>query len=818
MDTQDKERGPLDSLAEVLKDERKDDIEARESAGFDRIWAKCEDNYSGVDEMNLAEALYRPRYTKPMDVNGPLLLDDTAAKKNKYRSTAFLRQTARYVDAGKAKVVEVVLPAKDKSYEIKATPIPTLVLAKENLEPMQFPAGHPAAGQPMLRDPKPEELAPPNPADPLLPPTPDPTQPPSQMPGVPVTPKDLATEKEETAEKKAKKAEKQIEDWFVEGKYRKKMRRVIFSMAKLGVGILKAPTPEMRKSTAVQKEPVTDDQGQPVTDAQGQPTFRVLIERLEEVKPGFQVISPWDFYPDKDCGDDIHNGSHVWERARLSERKLKALKDLPGYIPKAIEQVVEEGPEKTKQGKPKDQHKKDGRYELWHRTGTISKDQAEAFNSVINTGKDDILALPIDKDQLSVTITMVNDTLIRCVKHTLETGDFNYHAIPWQERDESWIGIGVAEQLFMPQALIVATLRSMINNAGNSSGPQIVINRSIISAHDGEDAITPWKLWEMQEAAAVDDIRKAFGIFPIPSEIKNLMELAEFAMRLAEESTSIPLITQGQSGDTTPDTLGGMQLQNNNANQLLRDVANHVDDYGTEPIVTQFHEHMLLDPDVDQDCKGDHQIDAHGSIVLVERYIQNQFIASLGAVVKDPAFGINPKKWVKELMMANYYDPTKIQYTEAEQQKLASVPPPEDPKIAVAKIQAQVGMQKTQMELTGDAQSQQADNAAAMQLEMLKYANQHRITIEEIKAKLSSDVMKLRVQQQLSMAEHREQRTDRAAEGQQQEADRQHAGLEKAKDRAADGYERHQDRAAAQVLTPPTEPAGRAPNGEAFQK
>lgn len=790
------EKPALQLLAETLKEERDDDVKAREQAGFDKLWAKCEDNYAGVDEMNLHESLLRLRYTKPMSADGGLILDDTAQKTLKHRATAFLRMTSRYVDAARAKIREITLPADDKAYKLKPTPMPELAGLKENLEPLTF-----ANGQPMLRDPKLDELAPPNPANPLLPPAPPPGMPsPSQLPGVPLTGKDMAEEKEALAQKKADQAEKQISDWFTEGKFRRQMGRVLFHMAKLGVGILKAPTPEVRISTAVHRQPLPNGKE------------AITIERLEEVKPGFQVVSPWDFYPDKNCGDDIHAGSHIWERSRLSERKLKALKSLPGYIPEAIDEVIDQGPGKIKLSRPKDQQKQDDRYELWHRIGMISKEQATAFNAAMNTtvqkgDKTIDLSLPTDQDQLFVTVTMVNDTLIRCVKHTLESGKFNYHAIPWQERDDSWVGIGVAEQLFMPQALITATLRSVINNAGNSSGPQIVMRRNLVNPSDGVHEVTPWKIWEMLETAAIDDVRKVFAIVPIPSEVTNLMQLAEFAMRLAEESTNIPLVTQGLSGETTPETLGATQLQNNNANQLLRDVANHIDDYGTEPMVTQFYEHLLLDPDVDDACKGDFQIDAHGSVVMVERYIQNQFLASLAPVVINPAFGLNPKKWMGELMAANHYDPDKLQYTEAEQQKLASVPPPQDPRIETAKIQAEAMLKKAQLDQQGDAADRQAEAQQQFQLEMLRYANERKMSLEEIKAELASTVMKLRVQQQLSLQSAREQQHNR-------HQDR----LEHARDLAAEGYEHERDRAHQQALTPPTEPAGRAENGAAFQQ
>ena len=128
-------------------------------------------------------------------------------------------------------------------------------------------------------------------------------------------------------------------------------------------------------------------------------------------------------------------------------------------------------------------------------------------------------------------------------------------------------------------------------------------------------------------------MNRAFQLYEIPNVTDQMLKILETGERLGEEATSIPLITQGQSGVTTPDTFGAAQLQNNNANQLLRSIGYAFDDNITEPQVRQYYEWLLLDPDVPDEEKGEFTINAHGSIALVERAIQDQTLWQMGALV-----------------------------------------------------------------------------------------------------------------------------------------------------------------------------------------
>ena len=86
----------------------------------------------------------------------------------------------------------------------------------------------------------------------------------------------------------------------------------------------------------------------------------------------------------------------------------------------------------------------------------------------------------------------------------------------------------------------------------------------------------------------------------------------------------------------------------------------------------------------------------------------------------------------------------------------------------------QLKQQMADAERAHEKEMKQAD----LQIQMLKMANDRNISLESIKAALASDTMKLKTQKELSSL----------------------------------------NRAAKQVATPPTEPVGQAPAGEAYQR
>src|ERR1700693_2407896 len=342
---------------------------ARSTSGQEQAWKECEEAYVGIDDANRTE-FTEGKWSKPMSPDGP----GTTGKEildEERKSNVFIRLTARYVDAGAAKLGEILLPADDKAFSFSEMPIPELIkAAKDKSQVVHDGLGN----QPLWRQPKPGETPPtPLPAaqgsppsiaatTPAAPaaggflgvganPTPGATAPPGMMP---LTVADLAEEKIEKAREQAKAAETQIYDWLVECQYRSEMRKVIFDSARIGVGVLKGPVPAKSRGIAIVKNA---------------DSIEIIIK--DKIVPVAKWVDPWNVFPDPACGENIHEGDFMFERDYMSERQILKLKDEDDYIDAQIDKVIKEGPDKihatNDQGPtPQTAAQKKNRYEGWY--------------------------------------------------------------------------------------------------------------------------------------------------------------------------------------------------------------------------------------------------------------------------------------------------------------------------------------------------------------------------------------------------------------------------------------------------------------------
>ncbi len=781
-----------------LRDEAK---QARISAGIEDRWRDSEEAYAGIDDANRGDVNGGHQWTKSMSKDGPITSDDVPDTNN--RSTLYVRLTQRYVDAGTAKLGEILLAPGAKSFSFTATPVPDLINAKDDNRPvvLDHMPGAPMAMRPANPGEMPPALmgatalTPPPPigAPPVsptgAPPVPGPVGAvspagPAGPQMVPTTVSDFAKEKAQKADEAAKKAEKRIADWHVECGRTSQVRKAIFDAGRLGVGVLKGPFPKSSRQIATKKT------GQDI---------ELGIRKV--IQPASKWVNAWNFFPDPTCGEDIQDGDHLFEREWMGERAVRKLKELPGYIKSQVDKVIQEGPQKVNSkeddGGPEADtatQLKKGKYETWYFHGTLKRDEMGCICEAAGQSDKFNESVPPDQERVHAIVTMINDSVVKATINPLDSGEFPYHAMPWQRRTGSWAGVGIAEQIATPQKMLTAAVRSMLDNAGISAGGQIVIDTGVVTPADGEMGMSPHKIWYMAGDGEVMDVNKAFGLFKIDNVTAELMQIVELAMRLGEESTSIPLITQGQSGPSTPDTYGAAALQNNNANQLLRSIGYTFDDHVTEPETRQYYEWLILDPDVPNDEKGDWTIDAHGSNALVEQALQNQFTLQLLPLSLNPAYKLDPAKVMAAAIEANKFSPIKFQYTEEEQAKIDATPPAGAPAVEVAKINAGVKQQEIQARAADTtADNERADREVMTdatvrlhtlqmqrELAMLQYASKNQQTLAQVQAELANTKMKLDAQERIS---------DR---------------------------DRDADNGSPQVAAPAIEPPGRAPNGKAF--
>ena len=798
----------LEALGLALSGKRQDAIDYRNQSGIEQIWTEDEEFYMGIDDANREE------------MGGTIEKPPTAGQQTKpetqteVRSTVFPNITQPYVDAGAARIGDMLLPTDDRNFELESTPLPEMLemesLLKDAKNASPLPAQPPPATATSVPPPLPTSPlgageAPPAastsaaPTTPLVPTAAAPQAPPAPPLMVKLSDGSTVPEAELTAKirkikaeakRKAEKAQNRIDDWLGECEYLGEVRSAFDDAAKVGSGVTKGPFPVKRKRTLIEK----NENGE------------MVATTTTEIKPASKRVSYWSLFPDPSCGESIHDGSFIWEVDTLTEKKLEALKGVPGYIASQIDLCLEEGPSKYVPNSKKipyqeraDQFKNKSKYQIWYFHGQLKKEELEAAGCKCEEGE----------DKFDVLITMVNDRVIRAALNPLDSGAFPYDVIRWKRRPGSWAGVGIARQMRTPQRMVVAATRNLMDNAGLGAGPMFIVGRGIIP-QNGIWEIRPRKIWIRDQESDDRPVEQDMKSIVIPMLQAELTGIIELGMKMAEDTTGMPMLLQGQQG-TAPDTVGGLQMLNNNATAVLRRVARHFDNDLTVPHINRYYDWLMYYGE-DPDEKGDLFVKARGSSALVERDAQTMELTQIVGMTLNPAFGKNPKKAMDEFLKSRRFDPTTFDYTEEEQAKIDATPPPPPPQVMAAQIRAGVDEKKigssekikaqelqvkmeaiandTDRDLTyveAETTRTQNEHEARMrelsikrELAILAYASDQKTTIDKVKGSLAETALELRVQKELAGA----------------------ANVLKARE----------------VANPAIEPPGRAPNGEAFQK
>lgn len=710
------------TLESLLAARLRDAVNARRTSGIEDIWQEDEDQYQGIESVTQAsdQAPNQKRLSRTRSVSSS----------TSQRSRAYLNITKPKTDAGIGRVQEMLLPHDDKPWEIKPTPIPELTEAAAGRTP----------GEVTLAD------------------------------GTQASAKDVATALMYEAEQGSDLMSNQIEDWLVEGRVYGQMRRVVRDAGRIGTGVLKGPFPCARRDKKW-----------------GVKQGVAIMSELERIAPTSVAKSVWDIFPDPSCGENIHDGAFIFDRDYMTGRRLRELAKLPEYDRERIAQILKEGPARRSSYDDRSTRERDGQsstlesdtFEVFYYYGDIPPEQLLAGGWTIpgfNDGQStaELAAQVEDALQLStvsIVATMINGLVVRVSLNPLETGEFPFDVFVWEPVDGQPWGRGIPRKMATAQKMLNAATRSMLENAGMSAGPQIIIDRERIKPANGRYEITGRKLWYWTPGDEVKDVRFAFASVVIPSAQKDLQSIIEFSLRMADELSGLPLLLQGIVGNQAPETLGGQAMAEANATSPLKAIAKQYDDTLIGPHITRYYAWGMQDPNVSADAKKDLTCNARGASALIYRDAAAQFLPQLMPMIENPEFEINPKKWIAEVMRGNKVNPASIQFSpqesKARAEKAAQEPPPQDPRIEAAKINAEakaadreVAVQIKQAELQQDQQQAQLDRENELivksierEIQVMEFAGNKEISIEGLRAMLASKAMEIRNKREMFAAE-----------------------------------------------------------------
>lgn len=524
-----------------------------------------------------------------------------AELKEEKRSQAFVKLTRHKTNSWAARLQDILFPTDDKNWGIKPTPVPKLVdEAKKAVE--QAKAAVEAANE--AADPE-QQARVKEIADSFA-----------------QAARNSHAEIEE-ANARCKRMEEAIDDQLVESDYVTECRLVIEDGCKLGTGILKGPMTAQRLR---QQWRAANDDWEMVA--------------VPDPLPDFRRVDPWHFFPDMSAGR-IEEAEFTFERHLPTKRDMKKLAKKLNFSPEAVGRLIHEGPRPTipagevdhlvmlravnGEGDPLSE-----RYVMWEYHGALECEEIchmlRAMGQHEKAEKFETYKDPL-ADYRVILHFCNNEVLKIAPEYPMDSGESLYSVWNFQRGETSLFGIGVPNMMGDSQAALNSAWRMMLDNAALSVGPQLLINRNLITPQDGSFSIRPLKVWLLSSTAGVTPNALPFQAFPIEINQQALGGIIELAKAFIDEETGMPTIAQGEQGAATQ-TLGGMSILFNSANVIFRRIVKAWDDDLTKPTIRRAYDwNMQFNPD--KSVKGDMQVDARGSSVLLVREIQSQNLMNI---------------------------------------------------------------------------------------------------------------------------------------------------------------------------------------------
>src|SRR3990167_426984 len=482
-----------------------------------------------------------------------------------------------------ARIINMLVPSNERSWDIEATPVPTMARAAEDQTPVTDPQTGQVAMVPDGMQGMPQGMAPgmqPGMASP---------QGMTGQPMRPVTKADLARLQLDAADQRADLMRKHMDDQLTECHYNAEQRRVIMDGCKIGTGVLEGPV--VAGSYRKCRSQLPD--GQWMSQMQETPT------------PEYKSVDPWNFYPLP--AEHISRCEGVFIDRLMTRRELQELKLLPGFDVDMISEILREEPSHSESysqslvsranitGETVNTKK---RYGVWKYTGSLSRSDMETLSIDVDEELD--VVDPI------IEAWFCNGRLMKVKRHPLE-GAYRlpYYVWNYEPSEVSMFGYGVPYFMRDSDRVIQSTWHMILHNAALSAGPQMVRHKGTIEPADGSEEITGgMKQWYFSDPDKT--ISDAFQLFQIDARIDELSAVHDRARQNADEELAFPLIAQGEPTEAVP-TASGLAMLMNASNVVQRRIAQSYDDEVIEPSIVALYDYNMIYLD-DEEAKGDMRI------------------------------------------------------------------------------------------------------------------------------------------------------------------------------------------------------------------
>lgn len=335
---------------------------------------------------------------------------------------------------------------------------------------------------------------------------------------------------------------------------------------------------------------------------------------VEEIKPQFARVSPYDIYPSPDSAS-IDDGAYLIERERYTRSHLNRLLGVPGYSEEAVRAVLtDHGRGGLREWLATDSE----RAAIEDRSHDWMTNQGETIEGLHYWGSAQGLVLlqwgmrpeqvedPLGEYEIDAIL--IGRHVIRCVINRNPMGARPYHKASFQLVPGSFWGIGIPELMSDIQDMCCAVARAQANNMAFASGPQIEIAVDRLAPEENPNEMFPMKRWRVKsDRTGTGTQQPAIRFYQPDSRASELMGVYSQWEQRADDATNIPRYAYGnEQVGGAGNTASGLSMLMESANKGIKDAIRHIDRGVTSRVIEAlwlFNMRYSEDMSIKGDCR-----------------------------------------------------------------------------------------------------------------------------------------------------------------------------------------------------------------------
>ena len=409
--------------------------------------------------------------------------------------------------------------------------------------------------------------------------------------------------------------------------------------------------------------------------------IRWIPWKKEKNAPGIRYASNWNIFRDMET-DDLQKSAGIIERDLMSAFDLRSKIGKPFWLTEPIEKAIKMSSQKgatelddveQENLQPllrdkKHRYKTMQRLECWCRIPTSVVEQFKAEME----GKEGFKRGDFGENQFDhsgketeIYAVMAGDEVVRFVELD-DTVKRPYYRDIWEIKLDYAEANGVSDNNHAMMKVLTGFVRAFIDNKILSGNVLLAIKEKFLPGFDGK--LKPGTNIKISDDC--EDARAALQQITIQDVGESLLSAIGIFERYQDEVTQLPKILQGATlGKEKPDTLGEINILQQNSGKYIGGVLKNTDEGLIEPVVNDFHEYNMNDPE-EPKGKGNFIGEALGYTLFQDRVIRiTKLMQGLNLVLSNPELMAETKlkEVLREIWKASDVDPD--QYLKSPEEK-----------------------------------------------------------------------------------------------------------------------------------------------------